>query len=127
MTVPGTGVTLQVPVPPAGLPPLACAAPLLRKSLQCDAGHLSPGDWLLRPAPRSSSLSTPTVTGELDVRCYGQPLVARQLVGLRGVGLQYGGLYYVRQVTHNLEQGEYTQSFTLVREGLGTTTPGVVP
>jgi hypothetical protein len=129
VTVPGTGVTLKVPVPPAGLPPLAAQpAPSLRKSLDRDAGRLSPGDAVQQArAEVIKSFDAVTVTGELDVARYGQPLMARQLVGLRGVGLLYGGLYYVRQVTHNLEPGKYTQSFTLVREGLGTTTPGVVP
>jgi hypothetical protein len=129
VTIPGTGVTLKVPVPPAGLPPLAAQpAPSLRKSLDRDAGRLSSGDALLEARSEViKSFDAVTVTGELDVQRYGQPLMARQLVGLRGVGLQYGGLYYVREVTHNLERGKYTQSFTLVREGLGTTTPGVVP
>ena len=53
--------------------------------------------------------------------------MARSLVGLRGVGLQAGGLYYVRAVTHNLAPGRFTQAFTLVREGLGATTPVVMP
>jgi hypothetical protein len=129
VTVPGAGITLQVPVPPAGLPPLAAQpAPALRKSLDRGASRLSPGDAALQArADVIQSFDAVTVNGELDVARYGQPLLARQLVGLRGVGLQFGGLYYVRQVTHNLERGKYTQSFTLVREGLGTTTPGVVP
>ncbi len=66
-----------------------------------------------------------TVTGDLDTLRYGHVLEARKLVGLRGVGQTYDGLYYVKSVTHNLRQGAYTQSFTLTREGWGSTVPRV--
>ncbi|GAB4367286.1 MAG: hypothetical protein Kow00121_05420 [Elainellaceae cyanobacterium] len=62
-----------------------------------------------------------TVSGELDTIRYGAVLQLRGLVGLRGVGYSYDGLYYVKSVTHKLSQGEYKQSFTITREGLGTT------
>ena len=54
-------------------------------------------------------------------------LRARRLVGVRGAGLSYDGLYYVRRVTHRLERGRYTQCFSLSREGTGPTLPVVVP
>ncbi|MBD2158534.1 hypothetical protein [Leptolyngbya sp. FACHB-16] len=66
-------------------------------------------------------------TGELDVMRYNGVLKARGVVGLRGVGSTYDGLYYVKSVTHQLRLGEYKQSFTLTREGVGTTTPVVIP
>jgi hypothetical protein len=68
-----------------------------------------------------------TVQGELDALRYGDLLRARGLVGLRGAGLSFDGLYYVQQVTHAIRQGEYRQRFTLRREGLGSTTPAVIP
>ncbi len=68
-----------------------------------------------------------TVTGELDGARYGNVLRARRLVGLRGVGYMHDGFYYVKNVTHKIKKGEYSQSFTLVREGLGSTTPVVMP
>ena len=49
---------------------------------------------------------------------YGQPLRSRMLVGVRGAGLAYDGLYYVNSVTHTLKRGEYKQSFSLSRDGL---------
>ena len=61
-----------------------------------------------------------TATGEIDSLSYGGVLRARQLVGLRGVGWSYDGAYYVQSVTHNIKLGEYTQSFTITREGLGS-------
>jgi hypothetical protein len=52
-------------------------------------------------------------------------LRAHQLVGVRGAGTTYDGMYYVRTVTHNLKKGEYKQSFTLSRDGLVSQTPAV--
>lgn len=60
--------------------------------------------------------------GTLDVLRYGRPLKARQLVGVRGAGIAYDGLYFVRSVTHNIKHGEYKQSFSLSRNALIPTT-----
>lgn len=68
-----------------------------------------------------------TATGELDASAYGDLLRARALVGLRGAGLKHDGLYYVKQVTHQIARGQYRQRFTLTREGLGSITPLVRP
>jgi len=70
--------------------------------------------------------STVTATGELDALRYGALLHARGLVGLRGVGDQNDGIYYVKSVTHTVKVGEYKQQFTLSRDGWGSLTP-VVP
>jgi hypothetical protein len=48
-------------------------------------------------------------------------LKARKLVGVRGAGAAFDGLYYVKSVTHNIKRGEYKQSFTLSRNGLLST------
>jgi hypothetical protein len=63
--------------------------------------------------------------GSLDVLRYGQLLKARSLVGVRGAGIAYDGLYYVKSVTHNIKHGEYKQSFSLSRNALIPTTPAV--
>jgi hypothetical protein len=68
-----------------------------------------------------------TASGELDTVRYGDILEARGLAGLRGAGYSYDGLYYVKRVTHVIGRGEYKQRFTLTREGLGSTTPVVMP
>jgi hypothetical protein len=60
-------------------------------------------------------------TGKLDVLRYGRVLKARRLVGVRGVGPAFDGLYYVKGVTHEIKRGEYKQSFTLARNGLLST------
>jgi hypothetical protein len=61
--------------------------------------------------------------GEVDALKYGDLLTPRALVGLRGVGFQHDGLYYVKSVTHRIQPGDYRQSFTLTREGQGSTLP----
>ena len=68
-----------------------------------------------------------TATGELSALRYGSVLKARGVVGVRGAGLTYSGLYYVKKVTHKLSRGAYKQQFTLVRDGQGSLTPVVVP
>lgn len=67
-----------------------------------------------------------TASGDINSTLYGGVLRLRGLVGLRGVGDSYGGLYYVKTVTHTLSQGQYKQSFTITREGLGSTVQRVM-
>jgi hypothetical protein len=73
-----------------------------------------------------SADSVVTADGKLNVLRYGDILTAPGLVGLRGVGNSYDGYYYVRSVTHHINVGQYTQDFSLAREGLGSLTMGVV-
>ena len=65
--------------------------------------------------------------GTLNVASYGRALRARMLVGVRGAGITYDGLYYVDSVTDSIKRGEYKQSFQLSRDGLVAQTPVVVP
>jgi hypothetical protein len=66
-----------------------------------------------------------TGSGKLDVLRYGHVLQSRMLVGVRGAGLAYDGLYYVDSVSHDLKKGSYTQDFTLSRDGLISNIPRV--
>lgn len=66
-----------------------------------------------------------TGTGQLDVARYGRVLRSRGLVGVRGAGEAFNGLYYVSRVTHKIARGSYTQSFTLARNALLSTVPEV--
>lgn len=68
-----------------------------------------------------------TATGTLDVLRYGHVLRSRMLVGVRGAGLAYDGLYYVNSVTHNIKRGQYKINFALSRDGLISNTPKVLP
>jgi hypothetical protein len=69
--------------------------------------------------------SSVTASGQLDVLRYGRVLRSRMLVGVRGAGLAYDGLYYVESVTHELERGKYRQSFELSRDGTISLVPKV--
>jgi hypothetical protein len=62
-------------------------------------------------------------SGSIDVLRYGRILRSRQLVGVRGAGNAYDGLYYVNSVTHNIKRGEYKQNYSLSRDGLISLTP----
>ncbi|MBM4288377.1 MAG: hypothetical protein FJ135_09580, partial [Deltaproteobacteria bacterium] len=64
-------------------------------------------------------------TGTLDVLRYGRILKSRRLVGVRGAGAAFNGLYYVTKVTHSIKRGEYKQNFELSRNGLLSTVPEV--
>lgn len=66
-----------------------------------------------------------TAEGELDTLRYNRLLEARTLVGLRGAGRQYDGVYYVESVTHHIQRDSYRQSFKLTREGLGASLPAL--
>jgi hypothetical protein len=68
-----------------------------------------------------------SVDGELDVARYGDLLQPRSLVGVRGAGYQHDGFWYVKRVSHDIKPGSYKQSFSLTREGLGSTVPMVIP
>ena len=59
-------------------------------------------------------------SGQLDVLRYGHVFKARQLAAVRGAGDYYDGKYYVKSVTHNIKRGEYKQSFSLARGGVGS-------
>jgi hypothetical protein len=65
-------------------------------------------------------------SGTLDVAKYGHVLRSRQLVGVRGAGPAYDGLYYVTKVVHEIKRGSFTQQFNLARNAVVSTLP-VVP
>jgi hypothetical protein len=68
-----------------------------------------------------------TAEGEVDVMRYGNILQARSLVGVRGAGFSYDGIYYVKRVKHLIKKHQYKQQITLTREGTGSSTPAVLP
>lgn len=126
---PLTGLAISIPVPSGFRPPLASRpATSLRTTISRDAANLDATQAALRAlSTASNSSDAVTATGEVDAIRYGRAMQSRRLVGVRGVGFSYDGNYYVKQVTHRIKRGEYKQSFTLTREGLGALTPAVVP
>jgi len=65
--------------------------------------------------------------GTLNTQRYGDLLLPRKLVDIRGAGQEYDGTWYVEKVTHKIQRGEYKQSFTLTRGGTGPKTSKVKP
>lgn len=126
-----TKVPIPIPIPDINplQPPLGLIPPLpLKLDFLNDTANKSPMEAAMEgiaAAGRSSDVVTGT--GTLDVTRYGRVLKARQLVGVRGAGPAFDGLYFVQKVTHNIKRGEYKQSFTLTRNGLVSITPRVVP
>jgi hypothetical protein len=121
---------LNIPIPPLPslkIPPLATTpAPAKRRSIARNTANQNP----LQAATAVVAAATNTGNavsgdGEVDTVKYGHVLRARRLVGVRGAGLSYDGLYSVESVTHKLMRGAYTQRFRISREGTGTTLPAV--
>lgn len=124
-----TRVPIPLPIPNLNplQPPLG-AIPTSISNIKVlkDTAKMSPSKALSKGLKEAAkSQDSVTAQGSLDVLRYGRLLKARQLVGVRGVGLAYDGLYFVKSVTHTLKAGEFKQSFELTRNGLISLTPMV--
>jgi hypothetical protein len=108
-------------------PPLGLVPPLPPQlTALSDTAHLSPQSALMTGLAFAAKHSDSVFgSGRLDVARYGRLLKSRQLVGVRGAGLPFNGLYYVKSVTHDIKRGEYKQAFSLARNGLISTLPSV--
>lgn len=124
-----TGVTIPIPIPdispfnpPLGIfPSISVQFPMMR-----DTAKLKPNQALAKGmAEASKSSDGVSATGSLNVLRYGRVLKARSLVGVRGAGDAFNGLYFIKSVTHKILRGEYKQDFTLTRNGLVSTVPRV--
>jgi hypothetical protein len=132
-----TGVSIPIPIPPITPlnPPLGAIPPLPTNLLPPDLKPFR-GDLSKMPIPQAIMIGLAaaaeyaecvTCEGSLDVTRYRGVLKARQLVGVRGAGPAFDGLYYVKSVTHKIKRGEYKQNFTLTRNGLVSTVSTVSP
>lgn len=124
-----TKAPIPIPVPnvtPLN-PPLGAVMPLPKKiEWISGTGKYGPvRTALVGLAKAAATADAVSATGSLDVLRYGRPLRARRLVGVRGAGTAWNGLWYVRRVTHRLRRGEYRQEFSLSRNGLISTVPTV--
>jgi hypothetical protein len=122
-------VPIPIPIPditPLN-PPLGLVPPLPPKIEKLDdTAHMSLPQALMAGLAYAGQHSDSVFgSGTLDVAKYGRLLKSRQLVGVRGAGLPFDGLYYVKSVTHEIERGSYKQSFTLARNALISTFPTV--
>jgi hypothetical protein len=124
-----TRVPIPIPIPnlnplqpPLGLLP----TPIANITVLKDTAKLNPMQAISRGlAEAKRSQDAVSGSGSLDVLRYGRVLKARGLVGVRGAGLAYDGLYYVQSVTSTIKRGEFKQSFSLTRNGLISITPKV--
>lgn len=123
-----TFASLRLP-PLAAMPALPFQLPNVRTSLL----EQGPGLSIIEAYARAQGVTDKSVDsvvaaqGELDALRYGDVLTPRGIVGLRGAGFTYDGLYYVKSVSHAISRGQFKQRFSLTREGTGATTPVVVP
>jgi hypothetical protein len=126
---PLTRVPIPIPIPNLNplQPPLgALPTPVANLTILKDTAKLNPMQAISRGlAEAAKSQDAVSGNGSLDVLRYGRVLKARGLVGVRGAGVAYDGLYYVQSVTSTLKRGEFKQSFNLTRNGLVSITPRV--
>lgn len=116
-------------IPLAALPSVYGNAPYVQVRSLGPQGSSSYSTALRQAMAEATNAGRRAVTaqGEVDGARYGMVLYARGLVGVRGAGLSYDGLYYVKSVSHSIKRGEYKQSFNLQREGVLPTVPAVRP
>jgi hypothetical protein len=126
-----TGIDLPVRNIFSLKPPLALSPALMNtkvarsKAYRALSGRTVTQALAEAQAESDATTDVVTGTGELDTGRYGHILKARGLVGVRGVGLRYDGLYYVKSVTHTLDSSGYKQQFTITREGTISSVPAV--
>lgn len=124
-------IPLPIPIPNVSVlhPPLgARPTPPAKIVFSEDFAKLSPADALKKAFGATLNFSDAiTGQGSLSVTRYGHILRTRRIVGVRGAGPAYDGMYYINSVTHNIKSGEYKQSFTLSRDGLISQVPAVGP
>lgn len=124
-----TKVPIPIPIPDFNplQPPLGLVPPLpLNVEMLTGTAKLSPVGAAAEGLAEAARSSDAVVgRGSLDVLRYGKPLRARGLVGVRGAGLAFDGLYYVKSVSHQISRGQYKQSFTLTRNGLISILPRI--
>ena len=125
-----TKVPIFIPIPPITpfSPPLGIVPPIPTRLVPVsdDLSKQALPQSIMRGLAKAALWAEAvTGTGELNVLRYGRVLKARELVGVRGAGLAFDGLHYVKSVTHKIKRGEYKQSFNLSRNGLISTLPRV--
>jgi hypothetical protein len=126
---PFSKATITIPIPDVTPlnPPLGLVPPLPPQIAKInETGHLSAPEALAAGIAFVGQNSDSVFgDGTLNVGKYGRLLKSRSLVGVRGASLPFDGLYYVTNVTHEIEPGSYKQSFALARNALISTVPTV--
>lgn len=115
--------TVLLPTDPfAARPPISIQGPFHRQRY---VDWTTGGDtakalaWALGEVAASQQMVV-VATGRIDLIRYGRALLPWHLVGVRGAGAAYDGMYFVREVTHHIGVGRYSADFVLTRGGLGS-------
>src|SRR6185436_16044407 len=110
------GVGIPIPIPNFNplAPPLGLIPPIPKRlEIDRDSARRSvPSALLIAFARAAKTAEAVSGSGTLNVLRYGRGLKARGLVGVRGAGAAFDGLYFVKSVTHAIKRGEYKQNFT---------------
>ena len=126
---PNTKIPIPIPLPNIDIlkPTMAAHSPTALKFQQLKpiASEDPAGAALAALGKLFEATDVVTASGNLDVLRYGRVFKARQLAAVRGGGAYYDGKYYVKSVTHNIKRGEYKQSFSLARGGIGSSVSSV--
>ena len=120
-------VSVPIPLPNVAIlkPPLSARPVIPTKTRWLETEKFDEAEILSRLVAGAGLVDPVTASGTIDLTAYGQPLAARQLVGVRGAGRANDGVYYCRSVTHTLAPGKWTQAFQLAREGMVSLTETV--
>jgi len=126
---PDTGAVQKVAIPGVNPlnPALGAVVPIAQKTEPLEyTAKLTVAQALMAGyAKAAETADVVSGDGTISVLRYGGILQARQLVGVRGAGLAFDGLYYVDSTKHQIKPGEYKQSFTLKRNALVSNVPSV--
>jgi hypothetical protein len=115
-------------IPLAALPALLSVGPMARLALFSQTGMDAAKALAYAQAMTDKSTDdVVTVNGNVDTVVYGSVMQQPGLIALRGAGMSFDGFYFVKSVTHSIKRGEYTQQFTLTREGLMPLSPVAPP
>jgi len=125
--IPIAKVEIPVPVPDIGIlkPPLAARPFIPAKLRQLENGRFGFGDVLKHVIAGRGGPDPVNGSGTLNVGVYGTALKSGSLVGVRGAGLAYDGMWFVKSVSNTLSRGSWKQAFQISRDGLVSQTQTV--
>ena len=108
-----TRLPIPIPIPKVNplQPPLGVlSTPIANVTALSGTAKLKPQHALAAGvAVAATAADSVSANGSLDVVRYGHVLKARQLVGVRGVGIAFDGLYFVSSVASTLKRGSVKQ------------------
>ncbi len=118
--IPIAKVEIPVPVPDIGIlkPPLSARPFIPAKLRKMENGRFGLADVLKHVIAGRGGPDPVNGSGSLNVGVYGSALKSGSLVGVRGAGLAYDGMWFVKSVSNTLSRGSWKQNFQISRDGL---------